>query len=116
MNANRDLALVTGASGFVGSAIANVIRAEGYRVRVLVRASSPRTNISIADDIAIGDICDPSSLALALRGVRYLFHAAADYRLWSPRPSEIIQTNLDGTRHVMNEALRAGVERVIYTS
>jgi dihydroflavonol-4-reductase len=116
MNANRDLALVTGASGFVGSAIANVLRAEGCRVRVLVRASSPRTNISTADDIAIGDICDPASLTSALRGVRYLFHAAADYRLWSPRPDEIIQTNLDGTKYVMNEALRAGVERVIYTS
>jgi dihydroflavonol-4-reductase len=111
-----DLLLVTGASGFVGSAIANAARGTGYRVRVLVRRSSPRTNIAPADEVVIGDICDRASLVPALRGVRYLAHAAADYRLWSPAPDEIIRTNLEGTRCVMEEALRAGVERIVYTS
>jgi dihydroflavonol-4-reductase len=111
-----DLLLVTGASGFVGSAIANAARGTGYRVRVLVRRSSPRTNIEPADEMVIGDICDRASLVPALRGVRYLAHAAADYRLWSPAPDEIIRTNLEGTRYVMEEALRAGVERIVYTS
>src|SRR5512133_1384296 len=111
-----DLLLVTGASGFVGSAISNAARAQGYRVRVLVRRSSPRTNIAPTDEVVVGDICDRTSLVAALRGVRYLAHAAADYRLCSPVPDEIIRTNVDGTRAVMEEALRAGVERVVYTS
>jgi len=111
-----DVLLVTGASGFVGSAIAHAARAGGYRVRVLVRESSPRINIAPTDEAMIGDICDRASLAAALRGVRYLAHAAADYRLWSRRPDEIIRTNVEGTRAVMEEALRAGVERIVYTS
>jgi dihydroflavonol-4-reductase len=113
---SRDLFLVTGATGFVGAAIANVARAAGYRVRVLVRPSSPRTNIAPEDEVLIGDIRDRASLVPAMRGVRYVAHAAADYRLWSPAPDEIIRTNLEGTRNVMEEALRAGVERIVYTS
>jgi dihydroflavonol-4-reductase len=111
-----DLLLVTGASGFVGSAIAMAARRMGYRVRVLVRSSSPRGNIQPDDEVFIGDIRERASLANALHGVRYLIHAAADYRLWSRTPSEIIRTNAEGTRCVMEEALRAGVERIVYTS
>ena len=73
-----DLLLVTGASGFVGSAISNAARAQGYRVRVLVRPSSPRTNIAPDDEVIVGDIRDRASLVGAMRGVRYLAHAAAD--------------------------------------
>ena len=72
-----DVLLVTGASGFVGSAIANAAREAGYQVRVLVRASSPRTNITPSDEVVLGDICDRASLAAVLRGARYLVHAAA---------------------------------------
>jgi len=111
-----DIILITGASGFVGSAIAIAARRAGYRVSVLVRAASPRGNIQPGDDVVIGDIRDRASLAEALRDVRYLIHAAADYRLWSRTPSEIITTNAEGTRCVMEEALRAGVERIVYTS
>src|SRR3982075_2503944 len=111
-----DLFLVTGASGFVGAAIANAARGAGYRVRVLVRPSSPRTNIEPTDEVVIGDICDRASLVPALRGVRYLAHAAADYRLWSPTPEDIVGTNVEGTRSIMEEALRSGVERIVYTS
>jgi dihydroflavonol-4-reductase len=111
-----DLLLVTGASGFVGSAVANAARKAGYRVRALVRRSSPRTNLQLDDEIVVGDICDRASLAPALRGARYLIHVAADYRLWSPAPDEIIRTNVEGTRYVMEEALRAGVERIVHTS
>jgi dihydroflavonol-4-reductase len=111
-----DILLITGASGFVGAAIAIAARGAGYRVRVLVRASSPRSNIQPDDEVFVGDIRDRASLANALRGARYLIHAAADYRLWSRVPSEIITTNREGTRYVMEEALRAGVERIVYTS
>src|SRR5262249_60995635 len=103
-----DVLLVTGASGFVGSAIANAARGAGYRVRVLVRASSPRTNIAPTDEVMVGDICDRVSLAAALRGARYLAHAAADYRLWSRDPDEISRTNVDGPRAVLEEARPAG--------
>src|SRR5262245_57297442 len=116
MSDSGDIVLITGASGFVGAAIAIAARRAGYRVRVLVRASSPRGNIQPGDDVVIGDMRDRTSMANALRGVRYLVHAAADYRLWSRTPSEIITTNAEGTRCVMEEALRAGVERIVYTS
>ena len=111
-----DLTLVTGASGFVGSAVAKAFREAGLQVRVLIRASSPRINIDPSDTIVVGDICDRDAVAAALRGVRYLVHAAADYRLWAPSPAEIFRTNVEGTRIIMEEALRAGVERIVYTS
>jgi dihydroflavonol-4-reductase len=112
----RDLILVTGASGFLGAAIANTARAAGYPVRVLIRTSSPRTNIHRLDQVTVGDLRDRESIAAALRGVRYLVHAAADYRLWSLSPDDMLRTNVDGTRTLMEEALRAGVERIVYTS
>ena len=111
-----DLLLVTGASGFVGSAIAIAARAAGYRVRVLVRPSSPRINVQPGDEVVVGDMCDRASLVPALRGVRYLAHAAADYRLWAPDPREIERNNLLGAQATMNAALTCGVERVVYTS
>ena len=108
--------LVTGASGFVGSAIAAALRARGCDVQALVRPSSPRTNLDPADTVHEGDLSDRASLAPALKGVRFLFHAAADYRLWARNPEEILRNNVEGTRLVMEEALRAGVERIVYTS
>jgi dihydroflavonol-4-reductase len=108
--------LVTGASGFLGSAIANAARDSGYRVRVLVRRTSPRTNIDPRDEVVEGDLNEPGSLAGAVSGARFLIHAAADYRLWSPRPAELERTNVEGTRQLMRAALAAGIERIVYTS
>jgi dihydroflavonol-4-reductase len=108
--------LVTGASGFVGSAIAAALRQRGHDIRVLARASSPRTNLDPRDTLCEGDLTDRASLAGALKGVRFLFHAAADYRLWAKDPDEIRRNNVEGTRLIMEEALKAGVERVVYTS
>jgi dihydroflavonol-4-reductase len=113
---NRGPVLVTGASGFVGAAVAGVFRREGFPVRILVRTSSPRTNIDPADQVFVGDMRDRASVAAALKGARYLVHVAADYRLWAPSPDDIIRANVEGTRIMMEEALRAGVERVVYTS
>lgn len=103
-----DFTLITGASGFVGSAVAKAFRESGHQVRALVRASSPTTNINLADTVVVGDICDRNAVAAAVRGVRYVVHAAADYRLWAPSPAEILRTNVEGTRIVMQEALHAG--------
>ena len=112
-----DLVLVTGASGFVGSAVARALQARGARLRLLARASSPRGNLADLDaEIVVGDMADPAAMTAAMQGVRYLFHVAADYRLWARDPEEIVRNNLNGTRAVMGAALAAGVERVVYTS
>ncbi|MFS8978846.1 hopanoid-associated sugar epimerase [Cupriavidus necator] len=113
----NDDVLVTGASGFLGSAVMRQALARGLRVRVLVRPQSPRTNLAgLPVEVAEGDMRDPAAVAAALRGVRYLFHVAADYRLWAPDPEAIVRTNVDGTLAVMEAAQQAGVERVVYTS
>ncbi len=111
------LTLVTGASGFVGSAVARALVARGEPVRVLVRASSPRTNLDgLGAEVVIGDLRDAGSLAGAMVGVTRLYHVAADYRLWAPDPEEIVRANVEGTRTVMEAALTAGLERIVYTS
>ncbi|HVO89994.1 MAG TPA: NAD-dependent epimerase/dehydratase family protein, partial [Casimicrobiaceae bacterium] len=116
MSAN-DLILLTGASGFVGSAIARILAPAGYDVRVLVRASSPRANLAgLSLEVVEGDMRDAAAVARAVRGVRYVVHAAADYRLWSKHPDDIVRTNVEGTRTIMQAALREGIERIVYTS
>ncbi|MBL6615004.1 MAG: NAD-dependent epimerase/dehydratase family protein [Reyranella sp.] len=112
-----DLTLVTGGSGFLGSAVVRALIARGVRVRALVRPSSPRGNFQGLDcEVVLGDLTDRSSLKAALTDVRYLFHVAADYRLWARDPSEIIRANVEGTLNLNREALAAGVERIVYTS
>jgi dihydroflavonol-4-reductase len=110
-------ALVTGASGFVGSAVARTLAAAGVNTRVLVRASSPRANLQGLDvEIAEGDLSDPASLRRAMVGIDRLYHVAADYRLWAKDPEEIVRNNLRGAEAIMAAALDAGVERIVYTS
>ncbi len=113
----NDYVLVTGASGFLGSAVLRQALARGWRARALVRPSSPRANLAdLPVEVVQGDMRDPAAVAAAMQGVRYLFHVAADYRLWAPDPEEIVRTNVDGTIAVMEAAQQAGVERVVYTS
>lgn len=114
---DKDIAFVTGVSGFVGSAVARRLLDEGMAVRALVRSSSNRANLQGLDvDVVEGDIRDVVTLRRVMKGVRYVFHVAADYRLWAPDPSEIIATNVEGTRAVMTAALENNVERIVYTS
>lgn len=112
-----DTVLVTGASGFVGSAVARLLAERGYHVRALARASSPRGNLE-GFDVAVveGDMREPADVRRAVRDARYLFHVAADYRLWARDPEEIVRNNVRGTRAVMEAAAEAGVERIVYTS
>jgi dihydroflavonol-4-reductase len=111
------LSLVTGATGFVGAAVVRALLAAGLPVRVLARPKSPRRNLEGLDvEIVEGALEYAPSLAAAVQGCRYLFHVAADYRLWVPEPAEMFRANVDGTRALMEAALAAGVERIVYTS
>ena len=115
--AQSDRVLVTGASGFVGSAIARALLKCGYRVRTLVRASSARNNLADIDvEVAEGDVRDRDAVVRATRGIRFAVHAAADYRLWVPSPDDMLAINVSGTLEVMRAALAAGVERIVFTS
>jgi dihydroflavonol-4-reductase len=110
-------ALVTGASGFVGSALTRTLLADGWHVRVLTRAGSDRRNLRALNvENTVGDLTDPASLERAVADCDAVFHAAADYRLWVPDPQSMYRANVDGTRHLIEAAHRAGVKRIVYTS
>jgi dihydroflavonol-4-reductase len=109
--------LITGASGFVGSAVLRQLIIAGHAVRALVRTNSDRSNLAgLPVEIVTGDLTDRESLDRALLGCSTLFHVAADYRLWVPHPQEMYETNVTGTRHIMLAAANAGVTRIVYTS
>ncbi len=109
--------LITGATGFVGSAVLRKLIEKGHHVRALVRPSSDLRNLEgTGAEVVTGDLNDWNSLGLAVDGCYALFHVAADYRLWVLRPETIYRTNVRGTRDVMRAALAAGVKRIVYTS
>ena len=109
--------LVTGANGFLGSAVVRLLLNAGHGVRVLHRATSDQRNLDgLAVEHAIGDLRDLVSLRVACDGCRYVFHVAADYRLWTLNPTELYASNVAGTENVLTAAADAGVERIVYTS
>ncbi len=111
------IALVTGATGFVGSAVARRLLAEGFELRLLSRKNSDRRNVDGLDvTVVVGDLTDPASLTRAVEGCDAVFHVAADYRLWAPNPDELYQANVDGSRALVAAAHAAGVARIVYTS
>lgn len=110
-------ALLTGASGFVGSSVARCLLDRGHAVRILVRSSSSERNVTgLPVERVVGDLMDPVSLRNVMRDCDALFHVAADYRLWVPDKDAMFRANVAGTRALMEEALTAGVKRVVYTS
>ncbi|HUZ75117.1 MAG TPA: hopanoid-associated sugar epimerase [Stellaceae bacterium] len=109
--------LVTGASGFVGAAVARAVLAAGRRVRVLLRPTSDRRNLAgLEVEIRIGSLTDPRSLEAAVAGCGAVYHVAADYRLWVRDPDAMHAANVDGTVRLMAAAQQAGVARIVYTS
>ncbi len=101
----------------MGSAVVRALLARGHAVRVLARPGGDRRNLAgLPVEIADGDLNDGASLGRALAGCRFLFHVAADYRLWVPDPERMLRTNVEGTRAIMLAALAAGVERIVHTS
>jgi dihydroflavonol-4-reductase len=112
-----ELALVTGGTGFVGSAVVRALLARGTRVRALVRPGSDRSGLAgLEVELAQGDLLDPASLARAAAGAGLVFHVAAEYRLWHPRPREVLAVNVEGTRNLLAAARAAGVQRFVHTS
>jgi dihydroflavonol-4-reductase len=109
--------LVTGASGFVGSAVLRHLLDAGWEVRALLRQGSDSRNLDgLAVEIVTGDLTDRASLKSALAGCGALFHVAADYRLWTRHPARMFETNVEGTRALMETAAEAGVARIVHTS
>jgi dihydroflavonol-4-reductase len=110
-------ALVTGATGFVGAAVARALLRGQWQVRILARRSSDRRNLRNLDvEVSEGDLTDVDSLQRAAQGCDGLFHVAADYRLGARDPAELYRANVEGTRNVLIAAQRAGVQRIVYTS
>ena len=109
--------LVTGATGFLGSHVARQLVARGEQVRVLVRPSSDmRALDGLEAERVSGDLRDAGSLGRALADVTRVFHVAADYRLWARNPREIYESNVTGTRNLLEASRQAGVEKFVYTS
>ena len=109
--------MISGAAGFIGSAVVRQFVAAGYPVRVLVRRSSSRRNLQGLDvEVFEGDVRNEDDVERAMSGMRYVIHTAADYRLWAREPDEIFRNNVLGTRVVVQAARREGIARMVYTS
>ncbi len=111
-----DYVVVTGAGGFIGGAVARQLLHRGFKVRALLRPSSAPGNLPPGCEVVEGDVADRDSVRRAMKGARAVFHLAANYRLWAPDPEPVLRANVLGAEIVMQEALRAGVDRIVHTS
>ncbi len=110
-------ALVTGANGFIGAALARTLLEAGHRVRAFVRPTGDRRSLEgLPVEIVQGDLRDRESLPAAVKGCGWVFHVAALYRLWARDRQAFYASNVEGTRNILEAAGDAGVDRVVYTS
>jgi len=108
---------VTGSTGFIGSTITRELLKDGREVRVLVRPGSDTSNLSGLDvEFWKGDLLDQTSLRQGLKGCDVLYHAAADYRLWTPTPDDMYRVNVGGTESILEASIESAIDRVVYTS
>jgi dihydroflavonol-4-reductase len=108
---------VTGSTGFIGASITRELLKDGREVRVLVRSGSDTSNLNGLDvELWKGDLLDHESLRQGLRGCDVLYHAAADYRLWTRNPDEMFRINVGGTEAILKAAQECGLKKVVYTS
>lgn len=108
---------ITGATGFIGASIARELLKDGREVRVLVRDGSDTSNLTGLDvEFWKGDLCDPDSLDRGVKGCDVLYHAAADYRLWTRSPQDMYRINVEGTAAILGAARKHSLSRVVYTS
>jgi len=108
---------ITGATGFIGASLTRVLLAEGHAVKALVRPGTDLRNLNGLDiELCRGDLRDRDSLLKGLEGCDTLFHAAADYRLWTRKPADMYDINVGGTGNILEAALERGVSRTVYTS
>ncbi|HEV7191894.1 MAG TPA: hopanoid-associated sugar epimerase [Jatrophihabitantaceae bacterium] len=113
----RGRLLVTGASGFIGSAVTRALLADGCSVTAFVEPHADTRNLDGLDvSVVTGDLRDPAAVRRAMSGCRSVFHVAALYRFWAPDPTVFYDVNVNGTRNVLGAARECGVERVVYTS
>ena len=112
-----DRVLVTGADGFVGSAVTRALLARGARVVALLQPGVAPANINgLEVERVVADLRDAPAVLGAAEGCRMIFHVAAIYRFWAANASDFYDVNVGGTLNVINAALASGVDRVVYTS
>ena len=112
-----DSAFLTGGTGFVGASLTRLLLAKGLKVKALARKGSDRRNLAGLDvEIVEGDLLNGDAIARGVAGCRYVFHVAADYRIWVPNPADMYRANVDGTELVLRAAAKAGAERIVHCS
>jgi dihydroflavonol-4-reductase len=114
----QNIAFVTGATGFVGANLARLLLEEGRNVRVLARAGADLRNIPSHPKLEVftGDLKNQNSISEGVRGCDEVYHVAADYRFWAKNPQEIYDSNVNGTRYLLEAAQKAGVSKFVHTS
>jgi dihydroflavonol-4-reductase len=112
-----DRVVITGATGFIGSAVVRAAQATGAEVVALVAPDADTRNLDDTDaERAVVDIRDNANVRIVCKGARFVFHLAAIYRFWARDPRIFYDVNVGGTVNVLDAARAAGCERVVYTS
>jgi len=109
--------VVTGAAGFVGSAVTRALLERGAQIVTVLQPGADQTSVEgLAVERVEADVRDAAAVRRAVDGARVVFHVAALYRFWSPDPDEFYEVNVGGTLNVLDAARVSGCERVVYTS